>query len=60
MPRYYGKPKRKRGVSDAEVTDFAYKLGCVKRGLKNPDSAISAAYSRGQEGSKPRVKRSTY
>ncbi len=33
----------------SEILTFAEKMGAVKRGLKNPDSAISEAYKTGVE-----------
>ena len=52
---YYKKAKRNRSTrtkkSDkaAELRRLAYKMGQVERGLKNPDSQISASFQRGKE-----------
>lgn len=51
MARYYKKNKKKkynRKARTAEIKKFAYNMGLVKRGLKNPDSMISSEYNRGQ------------
>ena len=51
MARYYKKNKKKRYNRKArtiEIKKFAYNMGLVKRGLKNPDSMISSEYNRGQ------------
>lgn len=41
------KSKSKRTSFTKMIKDFAYKLGQVNRGLKNPDSQISASYNSG-------------
>ena len=38
----------KRGKHASEVKHTAYLMGCVERGMKNPDSQISASYKAGQ------------
>lgn len=38
---------RRRGYSKMSIKDFAYKMGLVSRGLKNPDSLVSESYNRG-------------
>jgi hypothetical protein len=42
-----------------KMTSFAYQMGCVQRGLKNPDSAISASFKAG-ENHVARQKKSLY
>ncbi len=42
-----------------DVTSLAFKMGCVQRGLNNPDSQISACYNAGLERT-PREKKSLY
>ncbi len=43
----YGKSKKggKKSNYRNEILSLARKMGAVKRGLKNPDSAISEAYN---------------
>ncbi len=59
---YYKTKKRKTSTrtkkSDkaAELRRLAYKMGQIERGLKNPDSQISASFERGKER-KPSSKR---
>lgn len=51
MARYYKKNKKKkynRKARTAEIKKFAYNMGLVERGLKNPDSMISSAFKRGE------------
>ena len=51
MARKYNKNKKKkynRWARTQEIKKFAYNMGLVKRGLKNPDSMISSEYNRGQ------------
>ena len=38
---------RKRRSGSNSLTNLAYKMGLVQRGLKNPDSKISDSYNRG-------------
>ena len=50
--RNYGSRRTKRtsrrGKHASEVKHTAYLMGCVERGMKNPDSQISASYKAGQ------------
>lgn len=48
------KGKRKNKYSELEV--FAYRLGQISRGRKNPDSKISESFNNGLKGreAKPR------
>lgn len=51
MARYYKKNKKRkynRKARTKEIKQFAYNMGLVKRGLKNPDSMITSEYNRGQ------------
>ena len=51
MARYYKKGKKRkynRKTRTAEIKKFAYNMGLVSRGLKNPDSMISSAFKRGK------------
>ena len=51
--RYYGKKRhrRSRGFTNNanDMRGFAYKMGCVERGLSNPNSQISASFNAGKE-----------
>lgn len=40
----YGYDRNKRSK---EIQKFAYNVGLIERGLKNPDSLISASHKRG-------------
>ena len=47
----YNKKNKKRYSRKArsnELKKFAYNMGLVERGLKNPDSVLSACYKRGE------------
>ena len=44
----YKKKRYNRKARTNEVKRFAYNMGLVERGLKNPDSLISSCYKRGQ------------
>jgi hypothetical protein len=48
---YYGKRNYSRGKGkysySNQMTRFAYHMGCVQRGLQNPDSKITASYNAG-------------
>lgn len=41
------KPTRKPRRKYSEVEKIAYRMGQVQRGLKNPDSLVSAAFTAG-------------
>ena len=57
--KYNGGNKSKRNNHAAEVKHFARLMGCVERGLKNPDSQISASYNAGKN-KKTSSKKSLY
>ena len=50
MARYKRNKKRtyNKKARTAQIKKFAYNMGLVERGLKNPDSMISSAYNRGK------------
>ena len=61
-----GKNRRNSGKSNwknrsnsnaRELTDFARKMGMVKRGLENPDSRITEAFNRGKMRPEKRSKK---
>lgn len=46
--RNYRKNQNKKPNRATELTRFAYNMGQVQRGLKNPDSRITASYDAGK------------
>lgn len=51
--------KTKKSDRAKQMRELAYNMGCVERGLKNPDSQISASYNAGKNKTK-KVKKSLY
>lgn len=49
----------KRNNRSSEMRRFAYNMGCVDRGLANPDSQISESYSAGKTA-KSRKRKTLY
>ena len=43
-----GAPRKTQRERERELTDLAYKMGVVQRGLSNPNSQVSDAYNRGK------------
>lgn len=52
--------KRSRRGRYTEQEKIAYRMGQVQRGLKNPDSKISASYNKGFKPSAAKPKKSLY
>lgn len=52
--------RRKRSSRSVEIRRFAYNMGCVQRGLDNPDSLISSSYSAGKDGKYGKNRRTLY
>ena len=57
--RSYGK-KRSSSRKTTRVEQIANLMGQVERGLKNPDSRITASYQRGLSEPKPRKRKSLF
>lgn len=55
-----GYKKGKRGGRYTEQEKIAYRMGQVQRGLKNPDSKITASYNKGLTPSAAKPKKSLY
>ena len=45
---------------EKEILAFAYTLGLIERGLKNPDSKITASHAKGMEKREKRDKKSLF
>ena len=52
--------RNKKRSSSNSLTDLAYKMGLVERGLKNPDSKISDSYNRGLVKPEKRPKKTLF
>ena len=55
--RGFSRVKRRKKRKYTEVEKAAYMQGLVERGLKNPNSLVSAAYSRGVSEPTPKKPR---
>ena len=42
------KNKGKKGSYEKDIKNFAYKMGCVQRGLSNPDSQVAESFNAGK------------
>lgn len=54
--RREGNPQQKKTSRASELRKLAYNLGQVQKGLKNPDSQISASYNAGMNKQKKEKK----
>ena len=54
------KVKKSRGNREKSILNLAYNMGLVERGLKNPDSKISASYAKGVEKREKREKKTLF
>lgn len=51
------KKVRNNQTSSSDLKSFAYRLGLVSRGIKNPDSALHESYQKGLQAPPKKVKK---
>lgn len=54
------KTKRRKQKKYSELETLAYRMGQVKRGLKNPDSLITESYNNGCTVKEKKAKKSMF
>ena len=54
------KAKTQKRKKYTELETFAYRMGQIKRGLKNPDSKISASFNNGCAVKEKKAKKSMF